>query len=199
MTMSLVDTYLAGVHEALPADQRTELEHAQGACAADLQRLAERYPSCPASLAELLSRIDGTHYRDYPGGRVMVLMLGSDVFEYPYYLRSISQILEEGGTCRRSIAQIYEGYLEQEPDLVGPGIDISLGMHERLCFSHCMNNGGSSKLYIDFKPAAGGQVGQVVRYLHDPDSYKVIAPSFDHYLQQLIDGNYAFILDDEDY
>ncbi|MDU1661110.1 MAG: SMI1/KNR4 family protein, partial [Stenotrophomonas maltophilia] len=39
----------------------------------------------------------------------------------------------------------------------------------------------------------GGTVGQVVRYLHDPDSYAVIAPSFDAYLQQLIDGGYAFI------
>ncbi|WKW30547.1 SMI1/KNR4 family protein [Pseudomonas viridiflava] len=46
---------------------------------------------------------------------------------------------------------------------------------------------------------AGGNVGQVVRYLHDPDSYKVIAPSFDHYLQQLIDENYAFVFEDEDY
>jgi cell wall assembly regulator SMI1 len=56
-----------------------------------------------------------------------------------------------------------------------------------------MNNGGTSMLYLDFDPAPGGTVGQVVRYLHDPDSYVVIAPSFDAYLQQLIDGGYAFI------
>lgn len=197
--MSLVDTYLAGLRKALPAEQLNELTHAHGASTADVQRLNDRYPLCPASLLELLGQIDGTHYRDYPGGRVMVLVLGSDVFEYPYYLSSIDQILEESDTYTRSIAQIYAGYLDEEPDLVGPGIDITLGMHERLCFSHCMNNGGSSKLYIDFNPVAGGNVGQVVRYLHDPDSYKVIAPSFDHYLQQLIDENYAFVFEDEDY
>lgn len=197
--MSLVDTYLAGLRKALPAERLNELKHAHGASTADVQRLNDRYPLCPASLLELLGQIDGTHYRDYPDGRVMVLVLGSDVFEYPYYLSSIAQILEESDTYTRSIAQIYAGYLDEEPDLVGPGIDISLGMHERLCFSHCMNNGGSSKLYIDFNPVAGGNVGQVVRYLHDPDSYNVIAPSFDHYLQQLIDENYAFVFEDEDY
>jgi len=61
-----------------------------------------------------------------------------------------------------------------------------------------MNNGGTSMLYLDFDPAPGGTVGQVVRYLHDPDSYAVIAPSFDAYLQQLIDGDYAFIDQDAD-
>ncbi|MCD5987921.1 SMI1/KNR4 family protein [Pseudomonas sp. CDFA 553] len=196
--MSIVETYLAGLHKALPAEQLNELKRAHGASAADLQRLTDRYPLCPASLLQLLGQIDGTHYRDYPDGRVMVLILGSDVFEYPYYLSSVDQILEEIETYTRSIEQIYAGYLD-EPDLVGPGIDITLGMHERLCFSHCMNNGGSSRLYIDFNPAPGGNVGQVVRYLHDPDSYKVIAPSFDQYLQQLIDDNYAFVFEDEDY
>lgn len=196
--MSLVDTYLAGLRKALPAEKLDELKHAHGACTADVQRLTERYPLCPASLVELLGRIDGTHYRDYPDGKVMVLVLGSDVFEYPYYLSSINQILEESDTYTRSIAQIYADYLDEMPDLIGPGIDITLGMHERLCFSHCMNNGGSSKLYIDFNPAPGGAVGQVMRFLHDPDNYEVIATSFDHYLQQLIDDDYAFVFEDED-
>ena len=56
-----------------------------------------------------------------------------------------------------------------------------------------MNNGGTSQPYIDFDPAPGGTVGQLVRYLHDPDSYEVIAAGFDDYLQRLIDDDYAFI------
>jgi len=40
----------------------------------------------------------------------------------------------------------------------------------------------------------------VIRYMHDPDSYEVIAPSFDAYLQQLMDGEYEFTaLYEEDY
>jgi cell wall assembly regulator SMI1 len=55
-----------------------------------------------------------------------------------------------------------------------------------------MNNGGTSSLFIDFNPSAFGKKGQIVRFLHDPDNYKVIANSFDDYLQMLIDGNYSF-------
>ena len=195
--MSLVDTYLAGLRRVLPAENLDQLKLAHGASATDLQQLKEHYPLCPASLLELLSQIDGTHFRDYPDGTVMVLMLGSDVFEYPYYLSSVAQILEDAHADTESIAQIYEGYLDQEPDLIGPHIDSTLPMNKRLCFSHCMNNGGTSRLYIDFNPTPGGTVGQVMRFLHDPDSYKVIAQSFDHYLQQLIDDNYSFIYEDE--
>lgn len=193
--MTLVDTYLTGLKKVLPEDDLDQLELAHGASAADLQKLVERYPLCPASLLELLGKIDGTHFRDYPTGSVAVLMLGSDVYEYPYYLSSVQQILEEGDAYTQSIAQIYEDYLDEDPDLVGAGIDASLPMNKRLCFSQCMNNGGTSVLYLDFNPAASGTPGQVVRYLHDPDSYKVIAPSFDDYLRQLMDDRYSFIFE----
>lgn len=103
------------------------------------------------------------------------------------------QIFEDQQQWDDSIRSIYEEWLDDEPEILGDGIDADLPMNRRLCFSHCMNNGGTSMLYLDFDPAPGGCVGQVVRYLHDPDSYAVIAPSFDAYLQQLIDGDYAFI------
>ena len=59
-----------------------------------------------------------------------------------------------------------------------------------------MNNGGSSVLYLDFNPSAPGTVGQVVRFMHDPDNYQVIADSFDDYLQLLIDEDYGFLSED---
>ena len=34
-------------------------------------------------------------------------------------------------------------------------------------------------------------------FLHDPDEYKVIANSFDEYLQDLIDGNFNFLDEEE--
>ncbi|GAB7530400.1 SMI1/KNR4 family protein [Pseudomonas sp. 3A(2025)] len=194
--MSIVDEYLTGLIPLLAAEDQEQLKRAHGASQADLQKLTERYPQAPASLLELLARIDGTHFRQYPvGEEVLVLMLGSDVFEYPYYLSSVEQILKEAEEYNDSIAQVYGDYLEEDPELIGAGIDGTLGMGQRLCFSQCMNNGGTSRLYLDFNPAAGGTVGQVVRYLHDPDSYKVIAASFDEYLRQLIDHGYEFIVD----
>ena len=191
--MNLVDRFLSGLVARLREDDAPQWAHVQGASGDDLQRLRTQWPQVPDSLLQLLSRVDGTHYREYPGGEVCVLMLGSDVGDYPYFLRSVEQIFEDRRQWDDSIRSIYEEWLDDEPDILGAGIDGDLPMNRRLCFSHCMNNGGTSMLYLDFDPAPGGTVGQVVRYLHDPDSYAVIAPSFDAYLQQLMDGGYAFI------
>ena len=60
-----------------------------------------------------------------------------------------------------------------------------------------MNNGGTSSLFLDFNPTSEGKVGQVVRFLHDPDSFKVIADSFDEYLQKLMNKDYDFIVIEE--
>ena len=197
--MSLVDTFLSGLVPRLSADDAPMWRWVEGASQSDLQRLQRQWPQVPASLLELLAQVDGSHYRDYPQGEVNVLMLGSDVGDgsYPYYLRSVQQIFEDSAQWDDSIRSIYEEWLDDEPEILGAGIDADVPMGRRLCFSHCMNNGGTSMLYLDFDPADGGISGQVVRYLHDPDSYAVIAPSFDVYLQQLIDGGYAFTDEEE--
>jgi len=194
--MTLVDRFLSGLAPRLPADDAPMWGWIEGASSTDLQRLRERWPQVPDSLLALLGRVDGTHYRPYPQGEVNLLMLGSDLGSYPYYLRSVEQMFEDSAQWDgwgESIRSIYEEWLEEDPAILGAGIDADLPMGLRLCFAHCANNGGTSVLYLDFDPAPGGSVGQVVRYLHDPDSYAVIAPSFDAYLQQLIDGGYAFI------
>ncbi|MBR7633322.1 MULTISPECIES: SMI1/KNR4 family protein [Janthinobacterium] len=194
--MDIVDRYLEGVLNALPPEPFVDLAMASGASAAQLASLRQTYPLCPDSLLRLLGTYNGTYYQEYAGGTVLVYMLGSDVFEYPYYLSSVEQILQDGLANQRSIADIYGHYLEQDPGIVDARIDAGIKQGQRLCFSHCMNNGGSSRLYVDFTPTASGKVGQIVRFLHDPDNYKVIADSFDAYLQMLIDDDYAFLIEE---
>ena len=58
-----------------------------------------------------------------------------------------------------------------------------------------MNNSKGS-LYIDFTPSSKGVFGQVIRYLHDPNELKVIADSFDEFLDMLIEEDFKFIDDD---
>jgi len=197
--MSLVDRFLSGLVPRLPEDDARMWAWVEGASAADLARLREHWPQAPESLLALLARVDGTHFRAYPDGEVVVLMLGSDVEEghYPYYLRSVEQMFEDSAQWDDSIRSIYEEWLEEDADILGAGIDADLPMGQRLCFAHCVNNGGTSMLYLDFDPAPGGVVGQVVRYLHDPDSYAVIAPGFDAYLAQLIEDEYLFMGDQD--
>lgn len=197
---TIVDQFLKGLKERLPEEDQEQLSYTSGATDQQIVQLKAHYPQCPDSLVYLLSQINGTYWQKYGDKTVSVLMLGSDVGEYPYYLKSVEQIIEEK-KYDESIRERYGEYMDEDPELLGAGIDPDLPMSAWLCFSDCMNNGGTSQLYIDFNPAPGGKHGQVVRYLHDPDSYLVIAGSFDEYLQKLIDDDYAFITeeDEDDY
>ena len=192
--MDIVNHYLAGLRQVLPPTPLARLAVAGGASAAQLQTLLQAFPDCPASLLALLSQLNGTHWDDDEDGvGTAVLVLGADpgMGSYPYFLRSVEQILEDRQLYPDSIVEIY-GEL-----VLDSGIDAQASGKERLCFAHCMNNGGTSMLYLDFAPAAGGVIGQVIRFLHDPDEYRVIAAGFDAYLQLQIHQEYVFVDPDQ--
>ena len=71
--MNLADRFLSGLIPRLAADDAPQWAHVRGASADDLQRLRAQWPQVPDSLVVLLSRVDGTHFREYPGGEVCVL------------------------------------------------------------------------------------------------------------------------------
>lgn len=193
---NIIKKFLDGLKARLSVDDKRSLSYATGASAEQLAQLKKFYPGCPQSLLELLSHINGTYWQRYGEHEITVLMLGSDVFQYPYYLRSVEQILKRN-KYSSSINEIYGDYIDDALELLDEAIDPDINNDAWLCFSHCMNNGGTSRLYIDFNPTNAGKQGQIIRYLHDPDSYKVIAGSFDEYLQTLIDHDYAFLLKEE--
>jgi hypothetical protein len=191
--VNIVEAYLKGLESHLPEEDKSQLAYAHGATNAQLANLKDHYPGCPDSLIQLLSRINGTYWQTYGDHEIAVLILGSDVSEYPYYLKSVDQIIAGGG-FNASIREMYADYFAEMEDLVGEGIDPDINIDRWLCFSDCMNNGGTSQLFLDFNPSPPGTPGQVVRFLHDPDSFKVIAKSFDDYLQMLIEKDYNFIM-----
>lgn len=197
--MQIVDQYLAGLRHALPPAPRQRLMGAAGASAAQLHSLLQAFPDCPASLLALLSQINGTHWDDDDDGATAVLVLGADAAmgSYPYFLRSVEQILEDRQLYPDSIVEIYGDPPGDEDVVVDSGIDVHASGAERLCFAHCMNNGGTSMLYLDFAPGTGGVAGQVIRFLHDPDEYRVIAAGFDDYLQLQIQQEYVFVDPDQ--
>ena len=195
----LARAYLDGLRDAyLRVDARETWEHfasiVHGAGQEDLDRLLELYPDAPESLLELLKLVDGTYYRAYGKEKVALYALGSDYEEYPYYLLSARQMAE----TKDEFAHWGDYLINREFDdiPVDEGICDDMDRLDMLHFSDCMNNGGTSQLFIDFSPSAKGKKGQVVRFLHDPDEMAVVADSFDKYLQMLMDGNYPFI--DED-
>ncbi|MDR2566763.1 MAG: SMI1/KNR4 family protein [Bifidobacteriaceae bacterium] len=213
MSESLAQRYLAGLkarwEEVGDDESPQELALATGAAPDGIVRLRGAYPLSPDTLTNLLSLVDGTYHRDYGGHEVSVYLLGSDLEEYPYYLLSVGQILESAAapTSQDSLRGRYgdgldewlppgreggpdEGYRD---DRIDPDVPIGRWLH----FADCMNNGGTSQLFIDFDPAGEGRVGQIIRYLHDPDEWAVIADSFDDYLERLASDGFGFVLPDE--
>ena len=202
--MTLAEKYINGLKKAyIDNNAASEWEHFEsvkhGARKEDILKIREAYPSASESLLNLLEYADGTYWREYQGEEISLYFLGSDVddYGYPYYLLSSDQILKEtelGAKYRYGLddflywvkengySELYDDRLANDPEKA-----------RWLCFSHCMNNGGTSILYIDFSPSEKGKAGQIVRFLHDPDQYKVIADSFDDYLKLLMDNGYGFI------
>lgn len=200
---SLASEYLNGLREAYIKAGEEEawgnmMQIATGASGNDLQALKAAFPDVPDSLIDILRRIDGTYFRKYAGGTVSAYVLGSDIDngEYPYYLLSAKEMVDD----RAEITDLYSEFVDRDFDediddiAVDDRIISDAKQMNWLHFSDCMNNGGTSRLFIDFSPSEKGKKGQIVRYLHDPDELWVIADSFDEYLQMIIDNGYAFVM-----
>lgn len=177
-------------------------ETAHGISEEDKKLLSEEYPDFPESLMEILEAIDGTYHRKYGDEKITQYFFGSDVDdgEYPYYLFSAKDIIKHKDSASNFEDLFY--YFSEEPDeIYGPFVDDKIQTDASklkwLRFSDCVNNGGTSCLFIDFTPSEKGTKGQIVRYLHDPDELKVIADSFEDFLEMLIANNFKFIHDDD--
>lgn len=165
-----------------------------GASKEDIEKLRVYYPDIPNSLLQLLEIVDGTYWRKYAEEKVTLFFLGSDIEEYPYYLLSAQQMMD----TKDDFGEWGDYLISREYDDIPVDEGIS-DDPDKLCwlhFSDCMNNGGTSQLFIDFSPSSKGKKGQVLRYLHDPDELVIIADSFDAYLQMLMDEEYDFITED---
>ena len=182
--------YFKNLLQYLPQEEQQQLQKANGATDAQIESLLEIFPQSPQSFIELLQDVNGTYHCKHGEETISVLVLGSDLGDYPYYLKAVEQILADAQHQRETIFERYQDFLAYVD--IDKRINMHVLLNERLCFADCMNNGGTSSLYLDFSPAEGGQMGQVVRYVHDPDSFEVIASSFDEYLQQLVEGEYEF-------
>ena len=207
--MSIAQQYIEGLKNAyfhagdLSAEEWIHFESIrQGVSADDEMKLLKQYPEIPASLVELLEFADGTYWRQYGDEEIAFYFLGSDVDEggYPYYLYSAQQLLEDNDMdYGDNFADLFYWYKEEMEKEGGSDLFVDQRIRqdgsrcEWLCFSDCMNNGGTSSLFIDFTPAESGRNGQIIRFLHDPDRLDVIADSFDEYLKMVMDRNYAFI------
>jgi hypothetical protein len=189
--MPLALHYLAELKKISAARNIHDFKYTHGASPEDMERLRQAYPDTPQSLLDLLSELDGAYYRKYGYRKICLHVFGGIT---PYYLNSVAQILNNN--IKYSIADLYEE--ECLDEVVGPGIDPHQPLGRMLHFSDCTNNGGSSQLYIDFNPAQEGRKGQIVRFVHDPDEYTVIASDFDAFLRDNLKSDFDFVIEEEE-
>lgn len=168
----------------------------EGASEENIHRIKDLYPDVPDSLIELLSYIDGTYFRKYKDEKICLYLLGSRLNEYPYYLLSSEEIVANENLA----SDYYSDYVNREFDPSDIPVDDRIiddaSKMRWLHFSDCMNNGGTSQLFIDFSPSPSGKIGQIVMTLHDSDCIEVIADSFDEYLEKLMNRDFDFIVED---
>ncbi|WP_299256761.1 SMI1/KNR4 family protein [uncultured Aquimarina sp.] len=194
-----VEKYILGLKQAyFDNNSKESWEHFEktkdGASKEDIKKLTQIYQDIPDELIGMIEYVDGTYWRAYAGEKITFYFLGSDMYEYPYYLLSSKQMIEN----QHQAIEYYADYIERKHEEVAIDDKITNDVNKIkwLHFSDCMNNGGTSQLFIDFSPSTKGKKGQIVRFLHDPDEFKVIADSFETYLKMLMDAKYNFI--DED-
>ena len=198
--MTTAKRYIEGLKNAYAKAGLAQLweEFEQTVCGIsenDRAKLIAMYPDIPQSLLELLELADGTYWRQYSDEEVTFYMLGSDVDDggYPYYLYSAQQLMEQSDVdYAGNFADLFY-YCEEEGRPVDDRLRSDGSAMCWLCFSDCMNNGGTSKLFIDFTPSESGTKGQIIRFLHDPDEVCVIADSFDEYLEMIMRQGFAFV------
>lgn len=193
------EKYITGLKNAYFENNAKETwEHFEkikhGASKEDIVKLKQVFPNIPDTLIMLLEYVDGTYWREYAGEEINFYFLGSDIEAYPYYLLSSKEIIEN----QNLVIKYYLDYIDRKYDEVDIDEKITSKSNELkwLHFSDCINNGGTSQLFIDFSPSEKGKKGQVVRFLHDPDDFRVIADSFEEYLKKVMDNGYNFINED---
>lgn len=199
----IVKRYIEGLEQAYQNNNRKEeweqfVSVKEGASTENVRKIKELFPEVPQSLLELLEYADGTYSRTYGNTTIRLYFLGSTLEEYPYYLLSSEEIIENECLAQKW----YSSYVNREFDSEDIPIDDKIiddaSKMRWLHFSDCMNNGGSSQLFIDFTPSEKGNIGQVVMFVHDSDRMEVIADSFDEYLEKMIAWELDFIVDESE-
>ncbi|KMO35965.1 hypothetical protein VQ02_16375 [Methylobacterium variabile] len=100
-------------------------------------------------------------------------------FPTSYEFLSVAEAIEERAQLDRIVAG-YEGYADPEPR----DPRIRSGWFHPGWVPFAGFGSGTLLLMVDHAPAAGGQVGQVIAFTHDPDEITYVAPDFPTFLQE---------------
>ena len=183
--MNILDNYIEGVKTSYINLNRREdwdkfVENRNKISNENIEELENR--NVTKTLIELLKYTDGTDMEE-------IIFLGSDIDELGYFLESSNELLSPN----RFSNEFFINMHRNNPDSIDNKL-IPLEANEKwLHFANSYDNGRTSELYIDLNPSRFGTFGQIIRYRSEPSEFKVIASSFDKYLEILKEKNYNYI------
>lgn len=144
--------------------------------------LTSQYQNIPNSFIELLR---------YTNGSPKIYFLGTDVGKESHLLCDINDIKASYRLVETILKRVNDS--KNQELTIDERIGTNLTPNDWINFSVCLQEGRKSHLFIDLNPSKKGKVGQIVRYTREFGLLKVIANSFDEYLNMLIDNDYDFI------
>lgn len=199
--MTLIDNYIKGLVSKYNDAEKQVLNSIPPALDEEINLLKSAYPLLPIELIELLKKVNGSNgFNDSAESSLPFFPTDSDD-DASYNFCSIEMMLAHAKreTYWIDIYWNEDSTVDKEELLDDDELFADEINPEALCKDWLLfADNGYSQLFIDFNPSENGIVGQVVRYIHDPDMYDVVEDSFATYLQLIIDSDFEYFNDDGD-
>ncbi len=192
---TLVDNYFQGLKEVYKEKKGDDIKFITHATEDEIDLIKKNYPGVPNEFVDFLKRTDGKISEENYAYRPTMFSIHEG--NLTYHMCSINKMLEHAQYKDQTLAELYPWFLEKDVDdceSATPEMDLYIPIGDRLLFASC----DYSELYIDLKPSPLGKVGQIIRYLHDPDSYSFVCNSFSELLKESIDTNFEYFFDEHE-
>lgn len=191
---TFVDNYVQGLFNSYNERNKECFKLITPASDEKINLLRSIYPNIPSELISLLNIVNGSHYSPEKYIRGLdFFQLYPDTDQTRYSFCTIEEMLAyeaEGDYSWLSLCWDEASTWNKEDvmEMFDEDVNPEALIRERILFAET----DYSQLYIDFNPSEFGTMGQIVAYIHDPDSYFKIAESFSEFLKSHIDSNFEF-------
>jgi cell wall assembly regulator SMI1 len=190
---ALVDSYIQGLLSSYNQEKSDCFKLIKPASDDKIELLQSLYPNIPSELISLLKKVNGSEYphKEYRRSLDFFQLHPGCDDETRYEFCTIDEMLSyqaEGDYSWLSLCwnETSNWDIEDVREMFDETVNADALIRDRILFARC----DYSELYIDFNPSEDGIVGQIVAYIHDPDSYFQLAESLSEYLERHLDCNF---------
>ena len=192
----IVNDYINGLIKA-HKEKNKDINLITHASENEIKRIRNLYPDVPEDFIDFISKTDGVTV-DKDGFSHRPSLFSIYEGHVTYRMVSINEIIHDAESGDITLAEIYPWFLDEDADddeSACVEMDLHARIGDRILFAE---NSGVYALYIDLKPSKLGTVGQIISYVHDPDSYSLVCNSFSDLLKQSVDSDFKYFFSEFD-